>query len=105
MQLNEYQALARTTAIYNNKIYPILGLAGEAGEVCEKFKKNIRDNNGVVTEEFILAVKKELGDTLWYISNIATDLDISLEDIAQTNINKLQSRKERGVIQGSGDNR
>lgn len=106
----EYQDTARSTAIYtttpsNKIVYPALGLAGETGEVCEKVKKVLRDSGGVFSEEKKAEIKKELGDVLWYISNLASDLDLKLEDIARANLEKLLSRKERGVLQGSGDNR
>jgi NTP pyrophosphatase (non-canonical NTP hydrolase) len=103
MNLNEYQNLARETAIYPaaaSVIYPILGLNGEAGECAEKVKKQIRD--GVDnTEELIL----ELGDVLWYLANAASDLGVSLDDVARLNIEKLHSRKARGTLHGSGDSR
>lgn len=83
----------------------VLGLAGEAGEVTDKIKKIIRDQNGQLTKEDHTAIAKELGDTLWYLTTIARYLDIPLDDIATTNINKLQSRLERHKISGSGDNR
>jgi len=103
MEFNEYQKKAITTAIYPIEyeiIYPALGLAGEAGEVAEKIKKYIRD--GELDKD---SVAKELGDVLWYIANLASDLDIDLDVIAHNNIEKLFSRKERGVLHGSGDNR
>jgi NTP pyrophosphatase (non-canonical NTP hydrolase) len=109
MNINDYQAAARSTALYTNKpekaFYPYFGLAGEAGEVCEKVKKLIRDKDGIPTVEFKEDLKKELGDVLWYIANISEDLGFTLEEVAQANIDKLRSRKERGVLQGSGDNR
>jgi len=109
VDFNEYQSKAVGTAIYKNNIagltYPVLGLAGEAGEVAEKYKKLLRDNNGVITDEFRIAVKKELGDVMWYVANVADELGISLDDVAISNLEKLYSRKERGVLQGSGDNR
>ncbi len=104
MEFNAYQELAKTTAIYpeNAKIfYPCLGLAGEVGEICEKIKKHVRDGRVLDKED----LKKELGDVLWYLSTLATDLEISLDDVAVTNYEKLKSRKERNVISGSGDNR
>jgi NTP pyrophosphatase (non-canonical NTP hydrolase) len=76
-------------------------LAGEAGEVTEKVKKMLRD--GTVPDKKEIA--KELGDVLWYISALAGDFGISLEEIAQMNYEKLKSRQERNVISGSGDNR
>lgn len=104
MDFLEYQAQAETTAIYPDQFrvtYPILGLAGETGELANKWKKVIRD--GIVFNRHDAA--KELGDILWYLSAIATDLGLSLNDIAQGNINKLLDRQERGVLGGSGDNR
>jgi NTP pyrophosphatase (non-canonical NTP hydrolase) len=109
MDFKDYQKLSRKTAIYPNKdknfIYPTLGLAGESGEVAEKIKKVIRDNNGVVDDKRKEELKKELGDVLWYLSQIATELNLSLEEVALFNIEKLSSRLERGKISGSGDNR
>lgn len=109
MDFNEYQAAARETAIYpsigNNYIYPLLGLADETGEVFGKFKKLMRDKDGIITEEFIEEIKKEIGDICWYISTLCSELSLSLDDVAVSNIEKLRSRKERGVLKGSGDNR
>jgi len=109
MNFNEYQQKARQTAIYpnrdNNFIYPTLGLVGEAGEVAEKIKKVIRDNNGIITQEKKEEIKKELGDVLWYIANLAHELNIDLEDVAGSNIEKLFSRMERDKVHGDGDNR
>lgn len=104
MEFKDYQSLAKTTAIYpeNAKIfYPCLGLAGEVGEICEKVKKHIRDGRVLDKED----LTKELGDVLWYLSALAGDLGIDLEDVAKTNYEKLKSRMERNVISGSGDNR
>lgn len=108
MEFKEYQKLAATTMVYGagvKVIYPTLGLAGEAGEVAEKMKKVLRDNNGVFTEEKVEEIKKELGDVLWYLAAISSDLNINLEDVAQMNIDKLFKRKEKGKLHGSGDNR
>jgi NTP pyrophosphatase (non-canonical NTP hydrolase) len=109
MHLSEYQQKARGTASYpsvgQNLYYPALGLGGEAGEVLNHVKKIMRDHDGVITDELAAMLKKELGDVLWYVSSIASELNLSLEDIAQTNVDKLLSRKDRGVIGGSGDNR
>lgn len=88
-----------------NPLYPTLGLAGEAGEVAEKLKKIIRDDLGTVTEEKKAELKKELGDVLWYVAAIAKEFGLTLDEIAEANIEKLFSRKERGVLKGSGDNR
>lgn len=109
MELKEYQEKSRKTAVYPNKnnnfIYPTLGLSGEAGEVSEKIKKVIRDKEGIIDDETRESIKKELGDVLWYVSQIATELGISLDDIAEENIEKLYSRMKRGKLNGSGDNR
>lgn len=109
MNFKEYQETSRKTALYpdlgNNFVYPTLGLSGEAGEVAEKIKKVIRDKGGVIDEMTREEIKKELGDVLWYLSQIASELKLSLEDVAQFNIEKLQSRMERNMIQGDGDNR
>jgi NTP pyrophosphatase (non-canonical NTP hydrolase) len=109
MNFEEYQKESRKTAIYpqagNNWIYPLLGLAGEAGEISDKMKKVIRDDGGVVNEEKRQEVKKEIGDVLWYVSQLASELNLSLDDIAKANIEKLMSRMERGKLSGSGDNR
>lgn len=109
MEFNQYQEKSRKTAIYPDKgknyIYPTLGLAGESGEVAEKIKKVIRDKGGVIDDETREMIKKELGDVLWYVSQIASELNLSLDEIAEGNIEKLYSRLERGKIGGSGDNR
>lgn len=109
LTLNEYQALARSTAIYpnigNNPIYPTLGLCGEAGEVAEKMKKAMRDEGGVISEKRREETIKELGDVLWYVAMLASEMNVTLGDVAQRNADKLASRKERNVLQGSGDNR
>ena len=109
MDFKTYQKKARETAQYpdlgSNNIYPTLGLVGEAGEVAEKVKKVIRDKNGIFDNESKLSIKKELGDVLWYISNLCTEFDFSLDEVAQTNLNKLKIRASKGKISGSGDDR
>ncbi|MDD3887701.1 MAG: nucleoside triphosphate pyrophosphohydrolase family protein [Patescibacteria group bacterium] len=109
MNFNDYQKKARRTAIYPDKgknfVYPTLGLMGEAGEVAEKMKKVIRDDGGKVNKEKRLEMKKELGDVLWYIASVCSELKLSMEDVAQFNLEKLMSRKKRGKLHGSGDNR
>jgi NTP pyrophosphatase (non-canonical NTP hydrolase) len=108
MEFKEYQKLASTTMIYgdgNKVIYPTLGLCGEAGEVAEKVKKVLRDNNGEFTDEKKEEIKKELGDVIWYLAAISTDLGLDLNEVAQLNIDKLFSRKKRNKIHGDGDNR
>jgi NTP pyrophosphatase (non-canonical NTP hydrolase) len=109
MDLNQYQTSALQTAIYPNRganfPYPALGLVGEAGEVADKLKKVIRDNDGVLTDSVRDAVAKELGDVMWYLAVLAYEMDYDLNSIAQINLDKLASRQERGVLSGSGDNR
>lgn len=108
MTLNEYQEGARRTAIYPKEraiIYPTLGLTGEAGEVADKVKKVIRDNNDNFTDEKKHQIALELGDVLWYAASLANDLGYSLEEIAQMNLDKLASRQQRDKIHGSGDER
>lgn len=109
MQANEYQTGALQTAIYPNMgqnfIYPALGLVGEAGEVAEKVKKIIRDGNGTLTDPDRDKIAKELSDVCWYVAVLAWELDYTLEEIMQMNLNKLKSRADRGVLSGSGDDR
>ena len=109
MTFEEYQSKSSKTAKYpnigNNFIYPVLGLAGETGEVAEKVKKILRDKDGVVSDEDREEIKKELGDVLWYLSQVSAEMGLSLEEVAQANVEKLFSRLERGEIQGEGDNR
>jgi NTP pyrophosphatase (non-canonical NTP hydrolase) len=108
MTLNEYQEKSKATAIYPAEqalAYVSLGLAAEAGEVANKFKKIIRDDNGKLTPERSKAIADELGDVLWYAAQIATELGVDLDAVAEVNLAKLQSRMDRGQLQGSGDNR
>lgn len=106
MNINEYQKQASETAIYKDKlIYPTLGLAGEAGEIANKVKKILRDSSGEMQEEVRQDLISELGDVLWYVAALATDLKTELSEVANKNIEKLNSRKNRGTIGGSGDNR
>ena len=106
MEIKEYEKQALKFAIYDQKvIYPALGLNGEAGEVAEKVKKILRDKNGDITETDALEIAKELGDVLWYICAMARYINLSLQDIAELNIQKLTSRAERNKLNGSGDNR
>jgi NTP pyrophosphatase (non-canonical NTP hydrolase) len=108
MELSEYQRQSRRTAEYPREAwlaYPALGLAGEAGEVAEHAKKAIRDDGGKITPERRTAMTKELGDVLWYVAQLASELDLDLDEIAKGNLEKLFSRQERGVLSGSGDDR
>ena len=84
-------------------VYPTLGLVNEAGEVAGKIKKIFRDKDGVISEADCAALKSELGDVLWYLTQICTELDLSLEEVAAQNLTKLFDRLERGVIGGEGD--
>jgi NTP pyrophosphatase (non-canonical NTP hydrolase) len=102
---NEYQKLTGSTAIYPREKaleYLTLGLVGEAGEIANKAKKIIRDGTG---EEALKEIQAELGDVLWYISELCSLTDIRLSTVMENNIRKLQSRKERGTLKGSGDTR
>lgn len=86
-------------------LYFAVGLGGEAGEAQEKIKKIVRDKEGVISEDDRLLVMKELGDVCWYIARLADELGVGFMDILRTNRNKLQDRKDRGKLHGSGDNR
>jgi NTP pyrophosphatase (non-canonical NTP hydrolase) len=97
--------LKKKNAFFSNPYYPALGLAGEVGEFCNKLKKVMRDNNGEIDQKFLDFAHGELGDVLWYLSALCSELGISLADVAAANLEKLASRKARGVIQGNGDNR
>jgi len=106
--LDMYQQVAKTTAIYPREqaiIYPTLGLTGEAGEVANKVKKIIRDGTDKNNEDMVQALSSEIGDCLWYIAVLADDVGVKLSDIANSNLLKLANRKEKGTIRGSGDNR
>ncbi|MDD2922279.1 MAG: nucleoside triphosphate pyrophosphohydrolase family protein [Anaerolineales bacterium] len=109
MNFNDYQAKSRATAKYpiigHGVVYPALGLVNEAGEVAGKIKKVFRDKNGEINSETREALKAELGDVLSYLAQTATELDLSLDEIAEYNLAKLLDRKARGKIQGDGDNR
>jgi NTP pyrophosphatase (non-canonical NTP hydrolase) len=109
MEFSEYQRLSRRTATYphagEDMTYPALGLCGEAGEVAEKVKKTIRDDEGVLSDERREALARELGDVLWYTAQLATEAGLDLEEIAADNLEKLLSRQRRGVLRGSGDDR
>jgi NTP pyrophosphatase (non-canonical NTP hydrolase) len=101
--LNEYQAEAMSFRLESaNEQYALMGLAGEVGEVLGLAAKAVRDGRN---HDYELNMKKELGDALWFIAAVALDNGYTLEDIAISNVAKLSSRKDRGVLQGSGDNR
>ena len=106
--LDMYQQVAKSTAIYPREqaiIYPTLGLTGEAGEVANKVKKIIRDGSNKDNDNLVSEIKAEIGDCLWYIAVLADDFNIKLSDIASANIEKLANRKKKGTIHGSGDTR
>jgi NTP pyrophosphatase (non-canonical NTP hydrolase) len=109
MDLNAYQDAARLTALYpdvgNNPIYPTLGLSGEAGEVADKVKKVLRDRNGQFDDSVRAEIALELGDVLWYVAQLASELGYELEDVANQNLQKLRDRSSRGQLKGSGDHR
>ena len=116
MTLREYQEEAKKTAVYPNAgdgsdyatSYTVLGLCGEAGELANLFKKYLRRDFSTSLKDIDFLRNKmldELGDALWYVSAVANELDISLDSLAQRNLNKLKGREERGTIKGSGDER
>lgn len=113
MDLKDYGAKALTTLSENysygtitaQMMGQVLGLAGESGEVLEKFKKILRDKGGELTDEDKAEIIKELGDILWYVNAVAHLLGSDLDSVATANIEKLASRKQRDQLHGSGDNR
>ncbi len=111
MEFNEYQQLASKTVLYAKQddhykiMYLSMGIAGETGEVVEKIKKIARGETIVITDERREDLKKEIGDVLWYVSQLALHLGVTLDDVATHNIKKLADRAARGVIHGQGDTR
>lgn len=113
MTFNEYQKQALTTAHVGKdnkntlmeKTIWVMGIAGEAGEVVEKWKKIVAYKEGKISAEDTQELKKELGDVIWYIAVLADSLGLTLEEVMQLNVQKLIDRKKRGVIKGQGDNR
>ncbi len=113
MKLDEYQKniIKYDTSVETDNftsagfIEKILGLTGEAGETADKDKKIIRDKKGEPTEEDRAAIVKELGDVLWYVASISRYLGVSLSEVAEKNINKLEDRYQRNTIHGHGDER
>lgn len=113
MNIQEYQEWTRTTAKYPkgnvefeaSLPYLVMGLAGEAGEVANKYKKIIRDKSGIMDEKDVEQIGSELGDVLWYLARLCDELDLWIDDIAEDNYQKLESRLQRGKIGGSGDDR
>lgn len=121
MDADVYQELSRDTATYRENIrehygelpqkvedqlaldYVVMGLAGEAAELCNKVKKMIRD--GLTADEIRDAVKGEIGDIHWYLARAEDEFGLLASEVKQANLDKLQSRKARGKIGGSGDDR
>lgn len=104
MEATFYQQQARKTAVYptdSKIVYPLIGMVGEVGEVAEKIKRILRGDDGANLD----GIEDELGDVLWYLCNLMSDLDITLDSVMSRNIAKLRSRYERGVIKGNGDQR
>lgn len=104
MNIDEYQQWATTTRLPTAS-YPYLltGLVGEVGEFYSNIAKQLRDSTDA--EEGALRQIKEMGDILWFISNIATEMEIDMSDVLQANMDKLNSRKARNTLAGSGDDR
>lgn len=114
MTFDEYQAAAKKTNLTPGDpgvilsvsfMDKLLGLVGESGEVAEKVKKILRDKNGQLSQADRQELIKELGDVLWYLALVADNLDVSFDEVAVRNIDKLAARRERGSLSGSGDNR
>lgn len=111
MDFDEYEQLAHRTATFTGKqeeyrlLYLTLGVSGEAGEIAEKVKKLIRNDDGVITEEKREALKHEIGDVLWYLSQLSRELGFPFSEAAKANIAKLEDRLARGVIRSEGDTR
>ena len=108
MTLNEYQELDMATAIFPTDmgvVYPAIGLAGETGEVAEKVKKMLRDHAGVLDDKMRHDIALELGDVMWYVAAMARALNYSLDDVARLNVEKINSRQQRHMLHGDGDNR
>jgi NTP pyrophosphatase (non-canonical NTP hydrolase) len=109
MTFDEYQKQSKGTVQYSNFVPPwvylALGLAGESGEVVDKIKKVVRNSNGVFTDETKLELQKELGDVLWYLSQLCEELGFSMDEVARMNRAKLDDRKARNAIKSRGDNR
>ena len=107
MEAKEYENFMSTSKVYEDLpiIYPALGLNGEAGEVADKVKKVLRDNNGIFEEKIKQDILKELADTLWYIWATADDMGYTLSDVFEAGIKKVKERQETNTVHGSGDDR
>lgn len=111
MTFDEYQAKAKTTALQTfddplmqNSVW-VMGIAGEAGEIVEKWKKAVAYRKGEFDDDQFADFKKEFADVIWYIAVLADSLGVSLDEVMQQNVAKLADRQKRGVIKGVGDNR
>lgn len=110
---DKHQRIAASTAIYPEALqgttlsisYVVMGLTGEAGEIANKYKKVLRDNNGELSESKTFELGDEIGDVLWYLAQLASEIGLSLSYIADQNSKKLLDRKDRNVLGGSGDKR
>ncbi len=111
MELNEYQQKAAESSVYpasgtfGGVLYAVVALTGEAGEIANKTKKIMRDDHGEVGELRRMELAKEMGDVLWYLAALAGELGLTLEEIAQGNLDKVMRRKHQGTIKGDGDER
>lgn len=107
MTIQEYEDFMSTSKVYNCLpiIYPILGMNGEAGEVAEKVKKCLRDNDGIFGGQIKKDILKELADVLWYIWATADDMGYTLENVMEVGIEKVKKRQETNTIHGKGDDR
>ena len=109
MDFNQYQSATLDTAIYpnvrHNWVYPLVGLLGESGELANKLKKVMRDDNMFITGEKRQEVIDELGDILWYVAMLATEFEVNLLTVAELNVSKLAQRKKNNTIHGAGDKR
>lgn len=110
MDFDEYQKQAQKTVIRHkdplmDKTIWVLGIGGEAGEIVEKWKKLVAYEDGEIPDDKKAELAKEMGDVLWYLAALAESLGISFQDVAEKNIEKILSRKQRGVTKGKGDNR
>ena len=106
---DDYQKRCKKTAVYpkigKNFTYPTIGLMGEAGEVANKIEKLIRDDGGKITPARREEINAEIGDLMWYVAQLSTELGLKLSDVAKYNLEKLAKRQKENKIHGSGDNR
>lgn len=109
MNLNEYQERSRATAVYQNigrnPRYAMIGLCEEVGEIAGQLKRVERDDGDVITDERREKLKLEMGDALWYMASLASELGLTLDEIAEANLVKLADRKARKALKGAGDQR